>query len=243
MAPDHDGRPGRGEDRGEDAPVDADRGGARGLRPARDPLRVRLGRGPADVRGLRRDRRGHAGRADVRLRLPARGVAAGAHAPRRRDDDRALRGRRGGSRAGERLQRAQRPGRPAGALRARGGGQGRRRRGGRGRRRGLHPRARVRAAADRRARDRARPAGDADRGRAGDPRRDPVPDDAPRARHGAAGDAARPVVGRGADGGGDGVRRWPRRRGPGEAPSAARTLANRRDAPSPSRRPPACWAG
>ena len=40
VAPDHDGGPGRGEDGGEDAPVDADRGGARGLRPARDRVRV-----------------------------------------------------------------------------------------------------------------------------------------------------------------------------------------------------------
>ena len=40
--------------------------------------------------------------------------------------------------------------------------------------------ARVRAAADRRARDRARPPGDADLRRRGDPRRDPLPDPATR---------------------------------------------------------------
>ena len=63
--------------------------------------------------------------------------------------------------------------------------EGRRRRGGRGRRRGLHPRARVRPAADRRARHRDRPAGDADRRSRRDPRGDPLPHHAPRGRGGA----------------------------------------------------------
>ena len=85
-----------------------------------------------------------------------------------------------GARARQRLQRAQRPGRPGRALpgsEAR--AAGRRRRRGRAGRRGLRRGARVRAAADRRARDRDGPPGDADRRRRGDPRRDPVPDAAP----------------------------------------------------------------
>ena len=57
---------------------------------------------------------------------------------------------------------------------------GRRRRGGRTGRRRLRQGARVRAAADRRPRDRDRPAGDADLRRRGDPRRDPLPDAAAR---------------------------------------------------------------
>ena len=59
--------------------------------------------------------------------------------------------------------------------------EGGRRRRGDGRRRGLPPRARVRPAADRRPRHRHRPAGDAARRRADDPRRHPVPDAATRA--------------------------------------------------------------
>ena len=74
-------------------------------------------------------------------------------------------------------------------------GQGGGRRGGRGRRRGLHPRARVRAAADRRAGDRDRPAGDADLRRPGDPRGDPVSRRcAPRPGLGARATAHGPVV-------------------------------------------------
>ena len=120
----------------------------------------------------------HAHRADLRLRLPARGLAA--RPPHRDDPDLVERFEAvvAAPRAGQRLLGAQRPGRPARALRGRGGGQGGRRRGGRGRRRRLHPGARVRAAADRRARDRHRPAGDADRRRAGDPRGHPLPGDA-----------------------------------------------------------------
>ena len=153
--------------------------GARDLRPPRDPLPGRLGRGPADLRGLRRDRRARAGRADLRHGPPARGLPARARAPRRRHAGRALRGGRRRARAGQRLQRAQRPGRPARALRGRGARQGGRRRRGGGRRRGLHPRARVRPAADRRPRHRYRPARDAGGRRTVDPRRDPVPGAAP----------------------------------------------------------------
>ncbi len=189
-----DGRPDRGGQRRAHAPVDADRRGARDLRPLQGPLRVGLGRRAADVGGLRRDLRGHPRRAHLRLRLPARGLAAGAHAPRGPRHGRALRGRRRRPRAGQRLLRAQRRGRPARALRGRGRRQGGGRRGGRGRRRGLHPRARVRAAADGRAGHRARPARDADLGRPGDPRGDPVPDHAARAGDRAARHARRPVV-------------------------------------------------
>ena len=174
-----DGRPRGGARRRADASGDADRGGARDLRPARDPLPGGLGRGAADLRGLRRDRRARADRADVRHGPPARDLPAGPRAPRRRRAGRALRGGRRRPRAGQRLQRAQRPRRPARALRGRGAREGGRRRGGGGRRRGLHPRARVRPAADRRPRDRHRPARDAGGGRAVDPRRDPVPGAAP----------------------------------------------------------------
>ena len=90
----HDGRPDRGGRRRAHAPVDADRRGARDLRPAQGPVRVGLGRRAADVGGLRRDLRGDPRRAHLRLRLPARGLAAGAHAPRRPRHGRALRGRR-----------------------------------------------------------------------------------------------------------------------------------------------------
>ena len=65
-----------------------------------------------------------------------------------------------------------------------GAAAGRRRRGGRTGRRRLRQGARVRTAADRRARDRPRPAGDADLRRRGDPRRDPLPDAAAGGRGG-----------------------------------------------------------
>ena len=107
-----DGRPDRGGQRRAHAPLDADRRGARDLRPPQGAVRVGLGRRAADVRGLRRDLRGDADRADVRLRLPARGLAAGARAPRGPGPGRALRGGRRRARAGQRLLRAQRRGRP-----------------------------------------------------------------------------------------------------------------------------------
>ncbi len=82
-------------------------------------VRVRLGEREAHERGLRRARRGQDRAADLRARPPARGVTARAPAPRRPDAHRALRARDRGSRAGERVQRAERPGRPAPALRGR----------------------------------------------------------------------------------------------------------------------------
>ena len=66
--------------------------------------------------------------ADVRHGPPARDLAAGPRAPRRRRAGRALRGGRRRPRAGQRLQRAQRPRRPARALRGRGAREGGRRR-------------------------------------------------------------------------------------------------------------------
>ena len=71
-----------------------------------------VGLGQDHERGLRRELRAHADRAHVRDRPPARGVAAGPRPPRRPDADRALRDGRGRARARQRLQRAQRPGRP-----------------------------------------------------------------------------------------------------------------------------------
>src|SRR5262249_55714246 len=77
-----------------------------------------------------------------------------------------------------------RPRRPAGPLRAPGRRQGRRARGDHGLRRGLLPGARDRPAAHRGRGDRHRPAHDAALRSAVDPRRDPLPPDAPRARLG-----------------------------------------------------------
>ena len=69
---------------GEDAPVDAGRGGARDRRPAATSSDESVwGSGKPDGRGLRRAVRGEADRADVRHGLPARDLAAGPHAPRR----------------------------------------------------------------------------------------------------------------------------------------------------------------
>ena len=58
-------------------------------------------------------RRAPAGGPDLRLRPPARDLSAGPRPPRRPDPGRALRGGGRGPRAGQRLQRADRPGRPA----------------------------------------------------------------------------------------------------------------------------------
>ena len=88
----------------------------------------------------------------------------------------------GRPRAGQRLQRAERPRRPAPAVRGRAAGQGGRRPRGRLRRRGLPPGARVRHAADRRARHRHRPAGDAADRRDVDQGGHPLPDAAARRR-------------------------------------------------------------
>ena len=111
---------------------------------------------------------------------PARGLAARPRPSRRPDADRALRARRRRARARQRLLGAQRPGRSGAALPVGGEAPGRRRRGGRAGRRRLRRGARVRAAPDRRARDRHGPAGDADHRRRHDPRRDPLPDAAAR---------------------------------------------------------------
>ena len=70
------------------------------------------GAGQDHGRGLRRDLRGEADRADLRHGPPARGLAARPRPPRRPDADRALRARRRRPRARQRLLGAQRPGRP-----------------------------------------------------------------------------------------------------------------------------------
>ena len=70
------------------------------------------GAGQDHGRGLRRDLRGEADRADVRHGSPARGLAARPRPPRRPDPDRALRARRRRTRARQRLLGAQRPRRP-----------------------------------------------------------------------------------------------------------------------------------
>ena len=139
--------------------------------------------------GRQRDLRGALGRApdpaDVRLRLPDRGVAAVEAARRRSRHGRAVRALHRRLRSGQRVQRAQRSGRAAAPLRGP-AGQPRRRRSGSARHgRGLRARARVRHAAGRRRRHRHRSAGDAAVQLAVDSRRDPVPADAPAGRPGA----------------------------------------------------------
>ena len=129
-------------------------------------------------RDLRAPVRGPAGPADVRLRLSDRSLAAleaEAGRPRHR---RALRALHRRLRSGQRLQRAQRSGRAAPPFR--GAAAGPRQRRSRGARdgRGLHPRARVRPAADRRRRRRHRSPGDAADQQPVDPRRHPLPADA-----------------------------------------------------------------
>ncbi len=111
------------------------------------------------------------------LRLPNRGLAAVEAATRRSRHRRAVRALHRRLRGGQRLQRAQRSGRAAAPVR-RAAPEPRRRRP-RGARdgRGLHPRARVRAAADRRRRGRHRPAGDAADQQPVDSRRHSVPAD------------------------------------------------------------------
>ncbi len=159
-------------------PGDADRRGARGPRPARDPVGERLGQRPADEGGLRRARPARGRRPGVLRRLPAGGLAAGARAPRRAGLRGALRADRRRLRAVQRLQRAERPGRAAEGVRGGGAGQGRGRPRGRRRRPRLRPRPRVRHAVHGWPGHRHRPAGDAARQRRLDPRGDPVPDPA-----------------------------------------------------------------
>ena len=113
---------------------------------------------------------------------PARGLAAGPRPPRRPDADRALRARRRGPRARQRLlassttrstrRSASRPRRSCRRAATRRPSRSTT----------TTSSARVRAAADRRARDRHRPAGDAARRRRHDPRRHPLPDPAARGR-------------------------------------------------------------
>ena len=119
--------------------------------------------------------------AGVRHRAPRGDLAAGPRRPRRPVPDGALRAvhRRPGDR--QRLQRAQRSGRAAFAVRGRGAGAGRRRRRSRVDRRGLPAGAGVRDAADGRPRRRdGSPRHAAGRCRL-DPRRDPLPDVTPGA--------------------------------------------------------------
>ncbi len=117
----------------------------------------------------------HAGAADVHRRAPDRRVAAGARQRRQPGGHRPLRAVHHPARTGERLFRAQRPGGPGGAVQVAGRGARGRRRGGDVLRRRLHPRARVRPAADGRRGHRHRPAGDAADRQPVDPRRHPVP--------------------------------------------------------------------
>ena len=84
------------------------------------PYEPELGLGQAHPRDLREDDRARDRRADVRARLPARGVAARPRAPRRPDAHRAVRGDRRRPRARQRVQRAERSGRPAPPLRGAG---------------------------------------------------------------------------------------------------------------------------
>ena len=141
-------------------------------------MRPALGRRQDHDRDLRTPERGRAGPADVRLRLSDRGLAALEAEARRSRHGRAVRAVHRRLRSRQRLQRAQRSGRAAAPVR----GAARRPRGRRPRSprdgRGLHPRARVRAAADRRGRRGHRPPGDAADQQPVDPRRHPVPADA-----------------------------------------------------------------
>ena len=91
-----DGRADQGKRRRRDAPVDAGRGGAEDRRRHRGRVARRLGLGENHERGLRRELRAPADRADLRDGPPARNLAAGPRPPRRPRTDRALRaGRRG----------------------------------------------------------------------------------------------------------------------------------------------------
>src|SRR5512137_375931 len=146
---------------------------------ARTPGSSRRHPGPRPARRWRSPSRSSASTScrptRLRGRLPHRDQPA-LPPPRRRSTPRrplrAVRGRHGG---GERLQRAERPGRPAGPLRGPDPGPGRRRRGGHALRRGLRPCAGARHAPHRRGGDRHRPRGHAAHRLVVDPRRDPVP--------------------------------------------------------------------
>ncbi len=111
----HQGAPGHRH-----PPVDAGGGGPPHRRRGRRGVRGGLGQRQDLRRDLRRRGRAPAGGPDLRVRPPARDVAAGARAPGRPHPGGALRGGRGRARAGQRLQRADRPGRPAHPLRGRG---------------------------------------------------------------------------------------------------------------------------
>ena len=127
LAPGDDVRAHQGALRHRRAPLHAPRGGAPHRHRGRGGVRGVLGHGEDLQRALRRVRRGQRRGAGVRLRPPARDLAARPAPPRRPHPGGALRGRRGRPRAGQRLQRADRPDRPARALRGRGPGEGRRR--------------------------------------------------------------------------------------------------------------------
>ena len=151
-------------------------------RPARASRTIDAwGAGQAHVRGLRRDLRGE--RSSTRpSSTTTRARSRRSRAPHRDDPDLVERfeaGRRRRASSPTPTRELNDPVDQRARFEAEAAAKAGRRRGGRGRRRRLHPRARVRAAADRRARDRARPPRDADRRRRSDPRRDPVPDDAP----------------------------------------------------------------
>ena len=165
------------------APVAAGRGPAQGLRRPRRPVRAALGLGQARARDLREDDGGEDRRAR-RSCATTRARSRRSRATHR--DDPTLTERFelivARPRARQRLQRAERPGRPAAPLRGAGRAQAARRRRGARRRRRLRARARVRPAADRRHGHRHRPAGHAAGRRHVDPRGDPVPAPAPGGR-------------------------------------------------------------
>ena len=124
-----------------------------------------------DLRGAVR---GPADSADVRLRLSDRSLAAVEAEAGRSRHGRALRAVHRRLRSRERLQRAERSGRAAPPVRGAAEESGARRPRGARDGRGLHPRARVRPAADRRRRRRHRPARHAADQQPVDPRRHPV---------------------------------------------------------------------
>ena len=108
-------------------------------------------RRPAAGRGLQGRARAGPGPADLRARLSEAALAAGQGTPRRSGAHRALRAVRRRPGARQRVQRAQRSGRPAAPVRGPGAPARRGRRRGAAVRRRLHPRPRVRHAAGGRA--------------------------------------------------------------------------------------------